>query len=80
MIPYLGVFFENRGFNPQEIGFLLAILMATRIVAPNVWAKVADRTGMRSELFKLFLPRWFCVYGAEPCAVYLLLERDFGAA
>ncbi|MGH1382635.1 MAG: MFS transporter, partial [Shewanella xiamenensis] len=26
MIPYLGVFFENRGFNPQEIGFLLAIL------------------------------------------------------
>lgn len=21
MIPYLGVFFENRGFNPQEIGF-----------------------------------------------------------
>ena len=53
MIPYLGVFFENRGFNPQEIGFLLAILMATRIVAPNVWAKVADRTGMRSELIKM---------------------------
>ncbi|MGL4612635.1 MAG: MFS transporter [Shewanella sp.] len=53
MIPYLGVFFENRGFNPQEIGFLLAILMATRIVAPNVWAKVADRTGMRAELVKM---------------------------
>lgn len=27
--------------------------MATRIVAPNVWALVADRTGMRSELIKL---------------------------
>lgn len=53
MIPYLGVFFENRGFTPQEIGFLLAILMATRIVAPNVWAKVADRTGMRAELVKM---------------------------
>ncbi|QYJ80010.1 MFS transporter [Shewanella acanthi] len=53
MIPYLGVFFENRGFTPQEIGFLLAILMATRIIAPNVWAKVADRTGMRAELVKL---------------------------
>lgn len=53
MVPYLGVFFENRGFNPQEIGFLLAILMATRIVAPNVWAKVADRTGMRAELVKM---------------------------
>ncbi|MGL5392076.1 MAG: MFS transporter [Shewanella sp.] len=53
MIPYLGVFFENRGFNPQEIGFLLAILMGTRIIAPNIWAKVADRTGMRAELVKL---------------------------
>jgi len=53
MVPYLGVFFDSRGFNAQEIGFLLAILMATRIVAPNVWAAVADRTGMRSELIKI---------------------------
>ncbi|WP_345841901.1 MFS transporter [Shewanella algae] len=53
MVPYLGVFFDNRGFDAAEIGFLLAILMATRIVAPNVWALVADRTGMRSELIKL---------------------------
>ncbi|NMH66051.1 MFS transporter [Shewanella salipaludis] len=53
MVPYLGVFFENRGFNAQEIGFLLAILMATRIIAPNVWARVADRSGMRAELIKL---------------------------
>ncbi len=52
MVPYLGVFFENRGFNAQEIGFLLAILMATRIIAPNVWAMVADRTGMRAQLVK----------------------------
>ncbi len=51
-MPYLGVFFENRGFNPQEIGFLLAILMATRIIAPNIWAMVADRTGMRAQLVK----------------------------
>ena len=53
MVPYLGVFFDSRGFNAQEIGMLLAILMATRIVAPNLWAMVADRTGMRSELIKL---------------------------
>lgn len=52
MVPYLGVFFENRGFNSQEIGFLLAILMATRIIAPNIWAMVADRTGMRAQLVK----------------------------
>ncbi|WP_025822136.1 MFS transporter [Shewanella marina] len=53
MVPYLGVFFDSRGFNAAEIGFLLAILMATRIIAPNLWALVADRTGMRSELIKI---------------------------
>ena len=36
LVPYLGVFFDARGFDAQEIGFLLAILMATRIVAPNL--------------------------------------------
>ncbi|QSX35945.1 MFS transporter [Shewanella sedimentimangrovi] len=53
MVPYLGVFFDARGFNASEIGLLLAILMATRILAPNLWAMVADRTGMRAELIKL---------------------------
>ncbi|UCX04051.1 MFS transporter [Shewanella glacialimarina] len=53
LVPYLGVFFDARGFDAQEIGSLLAILMATRIVAPNLWAMVADRTGMRASLIKL---------------------------
>ncbi|MCE9679545.1 MFS transporter [Shewanella sp. AS1] len=53
LVPYLGVFFQHRGFDAQEIGFLLAILMATRIIAPNIWAVVADKTGMRGQLVKL---------------------------
>ncbi|QDF67515.1 MFS transporter [Shewanella sp. SNU WT4] len=53
MVPYLGVFFDDRGFNPQQIGFLLAIVMGTRIIAPNVWARVADKTGMRAQLIKM---------------------------
>ncbi|MDF0535431.1 MFS transporter [Shewanella yunxiaonensis] len=53
LIPYLGLFLEHRGFNAAEIGFLMAIFMGTRIIAPNIWAMVADRTGRRSELVKL---------------------------
>ncbi|WP_417761615.1 MFS transporter [Shewanella sp.] len=53
LIPYLGVFFEHRGFDAAEIGFLMAIFMGTRIVAPNIWAMVADRRGLRAELVKL---------------------------
>lgn len=53
MVPYLGVFFDSRGFDAQQIGLLMAILMGTRIIAPNLWAIVADKTGMRSELVKI---------------------------
>ena len=52
IVPYLGIFFQSRGFNPQEIGLLIAIVMGTRIIAPNVWARVADKTGYRAELIK----------------------------
>ncbi|QSX35433.1 MFS transporter [Shewanella avicenniae] len=53
LIPYLGLFFEHRGYNAAEIGFLMAIFMGTRIIAPNLWAMVADRNGLRAELVKL---------------------------
>lgn len=53
LIPYLGVFFEHRGFDAAEIGFLMAIFMGTRIIAPNLWALVADKRGLRAELVKL---------------------------
>ncbi|WP_076537153.1 MFS transporter [Shewanella sp. UCD-KL21] len=70
MVPYLGVFFDNRGYNAQEIGFLMAIVMGTRIIAPNVWALVADRTGMRSELVK---------FGAAAAAItYISFFFDAG--
>ncbi|WP_052074532.1 MFS transporter [Shewanella mangrovi] len=53
LIPYLGLFFEHRGFDAAEIGFLMAIFMGTRIIAPNLWAMVADRNGLRAELVKI---------------------------
>ncbi len=91
MVPYLGVFFDNRGFNAQEIGFLMAILMGTRIVAPNVWAMVADRTGMRSELVKFgsaaaaitYVSFFFdgsLTYLAISLMIYTFLECNFSSA
>lgn len=44
-IPYLGLFLDGRGLNSEDIGLLLAIVTATRIVGPSVWAGVADRSG-----------------------------------
>lgn len=47
LVPYWGLFLQNRGFDAVAIGELMAILMATKIVAPNVWGWIADHLGHR---------------------------------
>ncbi len=53
-MPYWTLYLERElGFTPAAIGQLMAIVMATRIVAPNFWGYVADRTGKRLELVRM---------------------------
>ncbi|NRA71427.1 MAG: MFS transporter [Gammaproteobacteria bacterium] len=52
VIPYWGSLLNARGFNSAEIGELLAIFMATRIVMPTIWASIADKNGQRIEIVK----------------------------
>ncbi|MBZ9611684.1 MFS transporter [Rheinheimera maricola] len=44
-VPYFALFLDGRGLNSADIGLLLAIVTASRIVGPSVWALVADRSG-----------------------------------
>jgi PPP family 3-phenylpropionic acid transporter len=37
LVPFWGPYLLERGFQPAAIGVLMAILMGTKIVAPNVW-------------------------------------------
>ncbi|KAA3626080.1 MAG: MFS transporter [Proteobacteria bacterium] len=53
LIPYWGLYLRHQGFNAAEIGELLAALMATKIVAPNVWGWIADHTGRRMRIVRL---------------------------
>jgi PPP family 3-phenylpropionic acid transporter len=49
--PFLSVYLKGRGFEPDEIGFLLGAMAAVRIVAMPVWGHVADtRTGRKRAL------------------------------
>jgi len=47
LLPFWGLYLQDRGFTPRAIGELMAILMATKVVAPNVWGWLADRSGQR---------------------------------
>ncbi|MDX1251687.1 MAG: MFS transporter [Gammaproteobacteria bacterium] len=53
MLPYWGLYLESLGFTPQRIGELMALLMATKIVSPNVWGWIADHTGRRMAIVRL---------------------------
>jgi len=51
--PYLSVFLDSKGFSSLLIGEILAIVTATRIVGPTLWAVVADKTGKQLPIIRL---------------------------
>mgnify|MGYP000753664933 CR=1 FL=1 len=53
LIPYWGLYLKAQGFGVVEIGELVAIIMATKIVAPNIWGWIADHSGRRMRLVRL---------------------------
>ena len=52
LIPYWGLYLKSLGFGSVEIGELVAIIMATKIVAPNIWGWIADHTGRRMSIVR----------------------------
>ncbi len=45
LLPYWSLYLKELSFSAQEIGELVAILAATKIIAPNLWGWLADHTG-----------------------------------
>lgn len=53
LIPYWSLYLKGLGFTAIEIGKLIAILMATKLIAPNVWGWIADNIGHRMAIIRL---------------------------
>lgn len=53
LVPYWGLYLQASGFSPADIGNLMALMMVTRIVAPNVWAWIADHRESRMRVVRL---------------------------
>ena len=51
--PYLSVFLDGKGFSSLELGEIFAMLTATKIVAPSLWAVLADKTGQQLLIIRL---------------------------
>ncbi|MBI3547189.1 MAG: MFS transporter [Gammaproteobacteria bacterium] len=53
LVPYWGLYLQSIGFTPVDIGNLIAILMFSRIVAPLVWAWIADHRDSRMSVVRV---------------------------
>jgi PPP family 3-phenylpropionic acid transporter len=53
LLPYWSLYLKSLDFSITEIGQLMAILMATKIVAPNIWGWIADHTGKRITIIRI---------------------------
>ena len=52
LVPYWSLYLKDLGFNASEIGELTAILLGTRIIAPNVWGWLGDHLGQRMPIVR----------------------------
>lgn len=52
LIPYWGVYLKSLGYSSQDVGIISAIILATRILAPNFWGWLADHTRKRLRIIR----------------------------
>ncbi len=65
--PYWGPYLREQGYDAAAIGILIAIIHATKIIAPNLWGWIADHTGQR-----VWVIRIACGFGLVGfCGVFL---------
>jgi len=50
---FSSVFLDGKGFTSIEIGEILAIITTTKIIAPSLWAMIADKTGKQLAIIQL---------------------------
>ena len=53
LYPYWPLYLRGLGFAPEQIGALLAIPLVTKVVAPNLWGWLGDRSGRRLGIIRL---------------------------
>ena len=68
-MPYWSLYLKDHGFNPAEIGQLSAILVGTKIIAPNLWGWLADHTRKNLRII-----RWTSFFAALLFGGFLLIQ------
>ncbi|MCW9014019.1 MAG: MFS transporter [Gammaproteobacteria bacterium] len=53
IVPYWGLYLQSLNFDARAIGELMAVIMATKIVAPYLWSWMADHSGRSMRIIRI---------------------------
>ena len=62
LLPYWSLYLQHLEFDASQIGELSAVLLVTKIIAPTVWAYVADHSGQRMRVTRIAVFAGMCVF------------------
>lgn len=66
ILPYWGLYLQERGYSATQIGAVFGALMGTKIIAPYVWGWIADHRGGRIGIIRLATGCAFLVFLCIP--------------
>jgi PPP family 3-phenylpropionic acid transporter len=52
-LPYWPLYLNDKNFSAYEIGMITGVMIGTKIIAPNLWGWIADKTGLRHRVIQL---------------------------
>ena len=52
LTPYWGVYLKSLGYSSKDVGIISAIIFTSRIIAPNFWGWLADKTQQRLRIIR----------------------------
>jgi PPP family 3-phenylpropionic acid transporter len=80
-MPYWSLYLEGQGFDKEKIGWLAAVTVISRIIAPSVWGQLADRSGLRMRWVRLGisaeLVAWVAILFVPQTMYWLVLVLFF---
>lgn len=53
LVPYWSLYLKDIGFSVREISELMALILLTKIISPNIWGWIADHTGQRMLIVRI---------------------------
>lgn len=73
LVPFWSLYLQSLDYTAKQIGYVMAALAISRIVAPNIWGWLADKTGRRLRII-----RWGSFWAAV-CFLGVFFQNGFTA-